>query len=519
MKRIKRFLSLLLALALSAGIFAALPPQANAASAPFADVAANAWYAGYVDSARETGLLNGVSETSFAPDGTLSIAQAVTMAARLSQYAAEGRVTLVNGTDVWYSTYADYAVAAGIITAGAFDGRWSDEATRAELVQILYPALPASRYAVKNTVEDDAIPDVRTADPWGPEVYAFYRAGVLTGGDGNRFNPGLSITRCEVAAVLARMLDPELRGSVTLTVRLGYGVQELPSADPSKTTLPGIDDSPTHDNVLALLSVYDPDGEYIMQSTYDNGYDYLVWWFGSGSVLDHLGVAVHEQCHMFASINGGWSSEGIYIGGGQYVKVNETQVYNSLEMATGIPQELRTYRYSYVGEEQQYLTSQTHGAYGLLDEFCAYYWGSVADIRMLDYYALERRTAEQWLSYVQNATSSYYAYAEFRFFILRYLMYAKESYPDVYSGIIGNDSFRKAFSVIDQRFSDLCGELFDKLDEAETLIHRDGYSASRTGEYFFVENSGCLIFTDTYETLMTEMEKPEYKAIAAQLRP
>ena len=75
----------------------------------------------------------------------------MTLAARLHQYAAEGKVTLANGADVWYSTFVDYAKNNGIID-DSYDGRWGQDATRAEMVKILYRALPASRYEEINDV-------------------------------------------------------------------------------------------------------------------------------------------------------------------------------------------------------------------------------------------------------------------------------------------------------------------------------------------------------------------------------
>ena len=48
-------------------------------------------------------------------------------------------------------------------------------------------------------------------------IYTFYRAGILTGSDGKgTFNPNSSIKRSEVAAILSRMFDSNVRQSVTL---------------------------------------------------------------------------------------------------------------------------------------------------------------------------------------------------------------------------------------------------------------------------------------------------------------
>jgi hypothetical protein len=53
---------------------------------------------------------------------------------------------------------------------------------------------------------------VAITDPYGYEVYTFYRAGILQGNDANgTFAPGSSIKRSEVAAIIARMMEPANR--------------------------------------------------------------------------------------------------------------------------------------------------------------------------------------------------------------------------------------------------------------------------------------------------------------------
>ncbi len=64
---------------------------------------------------------------------------------------------------------------------------------------------------------DNAIPDVKTGDAYAAEIYAFYRAGILTGSDqSGTFRPASSIQRCEVAAILFRMFTEAERVSITL---------------------------------------------------------------------------------------------------------------------------------------------------------------------------------------------------------------------------------------------------------------------------------------------------------------
>ena len=73
----KRWFALLLALVL---VMSLLPISSLAAPVgQYEDVSEDAWYADAVKFVTERGLMNGVSETAFAPDGTTSRAMIVTI--------------------------------------------------------------------------------------------------------------------------------------------------------------------------------------------------------------------------------------------------------------------------------------------------------------------------------------------------------------------------------------------------------------------------------------------------------
>ncbi len=210
----RRITALVLALVLTIS----LATGAAAAGSPFKDVSSEDWYSDYVTRAHAKGLIEGVSSTHFHPGETLSLAATAALAARVYQLYNNGSVTLKNGVGVWYSSYVDYAETRGILKAADYNSRWEQTATRRDFVAILYKTLPASEYTVINNVEDNMIPDVKITDPNGPEIYAFYRAGILTGsGDSHAFYPESGITRAEAAAVLVRLFEPVFRSSVTLT--------------------------------------------------------------------------------------------------------------------------------------------------------------------------------------------------------------------------------------------------------------------------------------------------------------
>lgn len=185
---------------------------------PFTDVAEGAWYYESVYYAWDENLIDGVTADKYQPDGNLTVAQAIKLAAALHEKLNRGYVTLENGTANWYDTYVDYAVNNDIIEAKyqSYTKAQMDTAiTRNEFVHIFHGAMDS--YKAINDVADNAIPDVKLTDVYADEIYDFYRAGILTGSDGaGTFNGKTTIKRSEVATILVRMYDESLRENINL---------------------------------------------------------------------------------------------------------------------------------------------------------------------------------------------------------------------------------------------------------------------------------------------------------------
>ena len=183
-----------------------LPPTLTAL--PFTDVTPGAWYYDNVRLAYTLDLMNGVTFTTFDPEGTVTLAQAVTLAARAyCQYYDLPEISIaVDG--LWYQPYVDYAVSVGILSGSEFDS-YDRAATRAELAYLFAHVLPASGFEVLNEI--DRIPDVSADNGYYSEILAMYRAGVLTGYEDGSFQPENTVKRSEVAAIITRVVLPEQR--------------------------------------------------------------------------------------------------------------------------------------------------------------------------------------------------------------------------------------------------------------------------------------------------------------------
>lgn len=191
----------------------------------FYDVDYGDWYYYYVAFAYEYGIMNGVDEHYFSPSGSITIAEVITIAARMNAayYGREIDMSAYYGrasAAAWFTPYMVYAAECGIITATEFSSGYFENAKRAEIAHILYNALP-NCYEKINDISP--IPDVGTGDLYYYEILSMYEAGVLTGNDEyGTFYPYENVQRCSVSAMVARIADTSLRVYFTLNENKPY---------------------------------------------------------------------------------------------------------------------------------------------------------------------------------------------------------------------------------------------------------------------------------------------------------
>jgi len=183
-------------------------------ASPFTDIFPNDWFYADVVSAVKMGLINGMTDTTYVPGGSITHAQVIKLAACTHQKYHEGTVTLANG-EPWYQTYVDYALANGIISSAPAE--MDAACSRAYYIAVMYGAMPKREYAEINTVADDAIPDVKQGHAYYDAIYGFYRAGIVIGNDAQgTFSPDSNVKRSEVATLVARMFDENVRKTISL---------------------------------------------------------------------------------------------------------------------------------------------------------------------------------------------------------------------------------------------------------------------------------------------------------------
>ena len=176
----------------------------------FVDVTRNNWFYDDVEKSFRLGLMNGKSATHFVPDGTVTLAEAITVAARMRAIYYGDTITQGTGNN-WYQPYVDYATSKAIITKGQYSD-YTALATREQVAALFVRALPASWYTEINLFIN--IPDVPTTHASYAIIQRLYNAGVITGVDSAyNFKPNDNIKRSELSAIINRvaLVDSRLR--------------------------------------------------------------------------------------------------------------------------------------------------------------------------------------------------------------------------------------------------------------------------------------------------------------------
>ncbi len=174
----------------------------------FTDVRASDWFADNVKSAYELGLMKGNTPATFAPNATITVAEAVTVAARVRDiYWGEGTDFAAKTGAAWYQPYVDYAIANRMMDAAPAD--CDRPATRAELARWLYSALAGE--GTEPATQTVRFTDVTEAHPDYACIMNLARAGIMGGKGEGIFDPAAPVLRCEAAAMLSRAALPSLR--------------------------------------------------------------------------------------------------------------------------------------------------------------------------------------------------------------------------------------------------------------------------------------------------------------------
>lgn len=176
---------------------------------PFTDVPAGSWYYGAAAYAYNNGLFAGTTATTFAPDMTMTRAMLVSVLWRLAgEPAPKGTNTFDDMPDgTWYTDAVTWAAENGVV-AGIGNGRFDPDGsvTCEQTAVILFNYAQSKGYDVSARADLSAFPDAGSVSDWAQSALAWANAsGLISGavrGTQTILNPQGSASRAQVAMIL-----------------------------------------------------------------------------------------------------------------------------------------------------------------------------------------------------------------------------------------------------------------------------------------------------------------------------
>ena len=165
------------------------------------------WASDTIKSMTKLGYINGVSETSFEPDRSITRAEFCAIICRAFEITDEGNGGFADvSANDWFADFVNAAAGAGLFNGDAEHNFNPNEAiTREEMAVVMYNL---SAYKNKTLAGDTDIEfiDSNNISDWAQKaVDVMAKAGLLQGSDGV-FNPKSSATRAEAIVVIERLL-------------------------------------------------------------------------------------------------------------------------------------------------------------------------------------------------------------------------------------------------------------------------------------------------------------------------
>ena len=264
-------------------LLAVLPAPAQAAEKSFSkvrtyedrfsDVTPSDWYYEDVKALYELGLTEGAGNGDiFDPDGQLTVAEVSAMASRLRSFyetgdSMSGRDAWGEDGGAWYMPYVRHLQSLEIV-GQEFEGRYDRPATRGEMAHVLAGALPEELFLPVNRelvaegrASGQYLQDVGEETPYREDILLLYDWGIAGGAVGTgAFQPGDPISRCQAAAMVARLAYEERRLTLDWEIlpaysRKGTSMGDLVHSDGTFYEAPALDDAEKIDaDVRYMLS-------------------------------------------------------------------------------------------------------------------------------------------------------------------------------------------------------------------------------------------------------------------------
>ena len=191
--------------------FRLIEEEEEEVTVPFTDVSEGSWYHDAVAYVYENGLMNGVGDNEFDPQGTATRAMLATILWRLEGEPVVNYLMTYGDVDPasWYGEAVRWATSEGVVT-GYGDEAFGpgDAITREQLAVMLY------RYAGEPDADRSVLAhfgDSIEVSGWATDAMAWAVENGIVEGDGSNLDPQSNATRAQIAAILMRFIENEAK--------------------------------------------------------------------------------------------------------------------------------------------------------------------------------------------------------------------------------------------------------------------------------------------------------------------
>lgn len=291
------------------------------------------------------------------------------------------------------------------------------------------------------------------------------------------------------------------------------GVSGVTAAGPlapqiAEAATPALHCKLTQGNMLKLVKKYDRDAYYILNAQNKAGDRFAVWMQGERLLVDAVDTTVHEEFHSYTFTHGGMKRRGksyvryerYYVGNKKTRKITHSKGFKTSKATGKLPKRYRTFRYNTYVAKGSRASANLDGVYGLLNEFTAYYWGMHANRSLYPYLKKHAKTYQDYSSFVSSYTNGRDAYAEFYYWTLVYLDYARKHSPKTYKAIVHNKAYMKTLKGISSKYRSLIKGYKKDVNAVNKRLRAQAVSYTVSG-------------TGAYETLSKQIKASKYKKV------
>ena len=270
------------------------------------------------------------------------------------------------------------------------------------------------------------------------------------------------------------------------------------------------------EEIKRILAKYSPISMYIIKNRANGrSVNDLIsrWCLDLNGIYGDLDMAVHEEYHGFQLVMEG--SQHIADDSVVIISFSRDNIIKTEEATSKIPESLRTSRWDTYVSPGADLTANMQGAYGLLDELGAYYFGCKAVIDSTDYLfkyiEINGYSYELVSGYFCSIENNIQAFYEFYYWTLEYLLFIKEHYPEQYRSIMNNGNYRKTFRYLHDNFIIIENDSAPKNKTAVIdMLNRMNIRAGEDENTIWLKNIGIMKPTAEIEMLKMELCKDNY---------